>query len=150
VRRHHINTIIDSGVFIASAFSEALSIQSAGLLDRFEEAHVVFNAPTLFRYELISVCRKIVYRQRASVAIARSQLNDLLGIHVKLHFDDELLIRAYEIAEGYNLPTAYDAQYLALAERLSCEFWTLDEHLFNAINNRFPDIRWVGNWRSEA
>jgi len=39
-----------------------------------------------------------------------------------------------------------DAQYLALAEQLSCEFWTADERMFNVMNAKFPGIRWLGKW----
>jgi len=39
----------------------------------------------------------------------------------------------------------HDSQYLALAERLECEFWTADERLFNAIVRDFSWIRWLGN-----
>jgi len=67
---------------------------------------------------------------------------------VTLHFDDALLKRGYVLAEEFNRPTAYDAQYLALAERLACEFWTADERLFNAVTARFASIRWLGNWSS--
>lgn len=52
------------------------------------------------------------------------------------------------LATEYNRPTAYDAQYLALAERLSCEFWTVDERLFNGVKDRFSAIRWLGEWQT--
>jgi predicted nucleic acid-binding protein len=47
-----------------------------------------------------------------------------------------------------NRPTAYDAQYLALAERLACDFWTADERLFNAASQQLPYVKWVGNLSS--
>lgn len=72
--------------------------------------------------------------------------NILLSYPVRLHFDDSLLKRGYELATEYNRPTAYDAQYLALAERLACDFWTADERMFNAVQDRFSSIRWLGNW----
>ena len=60
--------------------------------------------------------------------------------------DDSLLKRAYELATQYNRPTAYDSQYLAVAERLNCEFWTADERLANAVGNDLSWVRWVGNF----
>jgi predicted nucleic acid-binding protein len=63
---------------------------------------------------------------------------------------DALLKRGYELAEEFNRPTAYDAQYLALAERLSCDFWTADERMSNAVSGKFLSIRWLGNWKSAA
>jgi len=69
----------------------------------------------------------------------------LLVYPVELHEDDALLKSAYELAEEFNRSRAYDAQYLALAQRFSCDFWTADERLFNAVKDRFPGIRWLGN-----
>ena len=70
----------------------------------------------------------------------------LLAYPVDFHEDDALLKEAYELAGEFNRPRAYDAQYLALAKRLSCEFWTADERLFNAVKDKFPYIHWLGNW----
>jgi predicted nucleic acid-binding protein len=64
---------------------------------------------------------------------------------VEFYEDDALLQSAYELAEQYNRPRAYDAQYLALSQRLSCEFWTADERLFNAVKDQFSHIRWLGH-----
>ncbi|NJL57414.1 type II toxin-antitoxin system VapC family toxin [bacterium] len=41
----------------------------------------------------------------------------LLVYPVEFHEDHALLQSAYELAEQYNRPRAYDAQYLALAKR---------------------------------
>jgi len=59
--------------------------------------------------------------------------------------DNGLLRRAYEIATLLELPTAYDAQYLAVAERYECEFWMADERLHNAVSSRFPSVQWLGS-----
>ena len=60
--------------------------------------------------------------------------------------DDPLLRRGYELATQFNRPTAYDAQYLAVAERLQCEFWTVDERLYNAVKQALPWVKWLGNF----
>lgn len=109
-----------------------------------------YMLPRYFKYELVAVCRKIAYQKRVSETIARVQLDDLMSVQTTLHFEEALLIRAYEIAQEHNLPTTYDAQYLALSERLSCEFWTLDERLFNALSSKVSNIRWVGDWQTEV
>lgn len=45
-----------------------------------------------------------------------------------------------QLARQFNLPAAYDAHYLALAERLEAELWTLDRKLFNAVHPIFQRI----------
>jgi predicted nucleic acid-binding protein len=104
----------------------------------------------LLRYELVAVARKWVYRQLTTPEKSRAALDTVLRYPVTTIIDDGLLNRAYELATEYNRSTAYDTQYLALAERLNCDFWTADERLFNAVNGQFPRIHWLGNIKPEA
>lgn len=138
--------IVDSGVLIASVFLETLTPQAKGLLHQLQAATVEFHAPMLLRYEVVAVARKAVYQGRITTDIGRGARDQLLTYPVSLHIDDVLLKRAYELAELHNRPTAYDSQYLALAERLKCDFWTADERLFNALNGAFSTMRYLGNW----
>lgn len=140
--------VLDSGIFIASVYPETLTIEAKELLHQFQTAQVTLHSPTLLRYELIAVSRKAVYQGRVTAEEGLIARDQLLSYPVTLHFDDALLKRGYELADEYNRPTAYDAQYLALAERLSCNFWTADERMFNAVNAKFRGIRWLGTWKS--
>lgn len=142
--------VLDSGILIASVYVETLTTEAKGLLQQLRDAQTILNAPVLLRYELIAVSRKAVYQERITVEQGLIARDQLLSYPVMLHFDDALLKRGYELAEEFNRPTAYDAQYLALAERLSCDFWTADERMFNAVNGKFPMIRWLGNWQLPA
>jgi len=58
--------VLDSGIFIASVFVEALTPQAKGLLQQLKNAKTVLNAPALLRYELIAVSRKAVYQGRVT------------------------------------------------------------------------------------
>lgn len=138
-------TVLDSGVLLATVQTEAHTRHAKTLLKRLSEQDILLVAPTLLRYELVAVTRKWVYRELATPEEAQTALNTLLSYPVELYFDEALLKRGYELATEYNRPTAYDAQYLAVAEHLSCEFWSADERLFNAVKNRFASIRWLGN-----
>ncbi|MEO8396432.1 MAG: type II toxin-antitoxin system VapC family toxin [Chloroflexota bacterium] len=140
--------VLDSGIFIASVYPEILTAEAKGLLHQLQAAQVTLHAPTLLRYELIAVSRKAIYQGRITAEEGLIARDQLLSYPVTLHFDDALLKRGYELADEYNRPTAYDAQYLALAERLSCDFWTADERMFNAVNSKFAGIRWLGTWNS--
>ena len=138
--------MLDSGIFIASVYPETLTSQAKALLQQLQAAQVTLHAPTLLHYELIAVSRKAVYQRRVTAEEGLIARDQLLSYPVTLHFDDALLKRGYELAEEFNRPTAYDAQYLALAEQMVCEFWTADERLFNAVGTKYSDIRWLGNW----
>lgn len=140
--------VLDSGIFIASVFPETLTPQAKQFIQQLQTDRITFHAPTLLRYEVIAVARKAVYQGRVTVEEGFRSRNQLLSYPITLHFDDDLLKRGYELAAEYNRPTAYDSQYLAVAERLSCDFWTADERMFNAVKDRFPSIRWLGNWKA--
>ena len=137
--------VLDSGILIASVFPETLTSQAHHLIKQLQTDGVQLHAPTLLRYEVVAVSRKAVYQGRVTAEEGMRARDRLLSYPVTLHLDDELLKRGYELATEYNRPTAYDAQYLALAERLGCDFWTTDERMFNAIKARFTTIRWLGS-----
>jgi predicted nucleic acid-binding protein len=137
--------VLDSGIFIASVYPEILTPQAKHLIKQLQADNAALHAPNLLRYELVAVSRKAVYQGRVTSEEGLRARDRLLNYPVTLHFDDALLRRAYELATEYNRPTAYDAQYLALAERLSCDFWTADERMFNAVKGRFSNIHWLGS-----
>lgn len=141
-----MTVVVDSNILVAFGLSdEPLHTQANQILATWTSAEITLAAPRLFRSEITAVVRKVVYQQRITHEQGRGMLTRLLSYPVEFHEDDSLLKSAYELAEQYNRPRAYDAQYLALSQRLSCEFWTADERLFNAVKDRFPGIRWLGN-----
>jgi predicted nucleic acid-binding protein len=144
------SVVIDASVFIATVMPDKLSEQAEHLIRRLDSTSTALHAPTLLRYEMVAVARKVVHQKRFSAEKGRSISEELFAYPVTLHFDDGLLLRAYELAEEFAQPSAYDAQYMALAERLACEFWTADERLFNSVRSQFPSIRWLGALRGES
>jgi predicted nucleic acid-binding protein len=65
--------------------------------------------------------RKVVYQQRITHEQGRAMLAQLLRYPVAFYEDDALLASAYEFADQFNRPRTYDAQYIALAVRMSCD-----------------------------
>ena len=70
--------------------------------------------------------------------------NELM-LGVRLLHPPTISLRAFDLAAHFNRPAAYDAHYLALAEMMESEFWTADESLYHAVQETFPNIRWLGN-----
>ena len=140
------DVVLDSGILIASVFPETLTPEAQQLIKHLQDENTKLHAPTLLRYEVVAVSRKAVYQGRVTVEEGLRARDRLLNYPISLHFSDDLIKRGYELAAEHNRPTAYDAQYLAVAEQLSCIFWTVDERMFNAMKDRFPGIYWLGNW----
>jgi predicted nucleic acid-binding protein len=136
--------VVDSSVILASVVPETCSSKAQQLLSDWQNQNIQLAAPILLRYEIVAAVRKFVYRQRISNLEGVRLRDELLQKHIEYFLDESLFKRAYDIATQLNRPTAYDAQYLALAERLDCEFWTADEKLFNAAAPHIPQVRWLG------
>lgn len=113
-------------------------------LKTWKRGKLTLAAPTLLHYEVIAATRKFVYQKRLTEVEGVTIRETLLGYGLKLYHDKALLRRAYELATQLNRPTAYDSQYLALAERLDTEFWTADERLYNAARASLAYVRWLG------
>jgi predicted nucleic acid-binding protein len=136
--------VLDSSLLIASVFPETLTSLAKKLLKRWQVDKTALYAPALLHYELVAVSRKAVYQGRVTPEEGLLACDALLSYPVTLYFDAALLKRAYELASIYQRPTAYDSQYLALAERLACAFWTADQRLFHAVSGHFKLIRCLG------
>ena len=93
---------------------------------------------------MAATLRKNVFRRRLSLEDGEILIKQAFAYEVNLYFSPALAKRAYQIAEGQGLPTAYDAQYLAVAEHLNCEFWTADQKLVNSVSATLPWVRWIG------
>ncbi len=137
--------ILDSGIYLALVLpNEKMATQAQSLFHAVDAKKFVLCAPTLLRYELVSALRKNVFRGRIASEDAQRMLQKILSHRIKFYISERLVQRAYEFAEAHNLPTAYDAQYLAVAEHLNCEFWTADEKLVNSVSAALPWVKWIG------
>lgn len=105
---------------------------------RLEQRDLV--APTLLPYEVTNT----LYRYQRQGLVLPDEvsrvLDAALALPITLHGDADLHRAALAVARRFSLPAAYDAHYLALAERLGAEFWTADRRLARAVT---PTLSWV-------
>jgi len=96
-------------------------------------------APSLLYYEVSNALHRYALQGVLRPQEAVAALNMALGLGITLYGDAELHRRALALAKRFALPAAYDAHYLALAERLGAEFWTADNRLLRAVQ----ELSWV-------
>ena len=126
-------TCVDSSVLIRSVENEPQP-EIRNLWREWLRDKVMLHAPALLRYEVVNALHQMRKAGRFGGDEARLALDDALSRPIVLHEDEKLHVRALGMAAKYNLPAAYDAQYLALAERLGVEFWTTDAKLARAAS----------------
>ncbi|MCL1464251.1 type II toxin-antitoxin system VapC family toxin [Argonema galeatum] len=97
-------------------------------------------APTLIYYEVSNAFHRSAVARQILPEQAVRLMDAVLNLNITLYGDAELHREALNIAAQLRLPATYDAHYLALAQRLECEFWTADRRLFNAVQ---ATLSWV-------
>src|SRR3712207_2841716 len=88
-----------------------------GLWGRWQGERRTLIAPRLLRYEVTNALHRLRAAGRLEEEIAREALRTALDVPVAIVDDADLHPRAFDLAQRFGLPAAYDAHYLALAER---------------------------------
>lgn len=136
--------VIDSNIAIKWVLDESDSPEALALLTEWVRKRFTLLAPALLAYEATNVLYQNVRKGKITFDAARNGLKRVIlkGIEFDFPYDYRLSQRALELANRYNLPAAYDAHYLALAEREGCELWTADSHMWRAVQGK---LSWVRN-----
>ena len=133
-------TCIDNSVVIPFLVDHPLSVAAQALWGLWRQEQRKLVAPILLRYEITNVLYRYFLKGLLSEETARFALHSGLVLPITFYQDELSHIQACTIAGQFALPAAYDAHYLALAQRLDADFWTADRRLFNAVHEALP---WV-------
>lgn len=140
--------VVDGGIFVTLLLGEEMADLADNFISLAMTRNIVLAAPVLLQYEIVSSIRKAVYRKRITAEQALDIQTSGLDFGVRYFLDDLLLTRAQEIAAALNMPTAYDAQYLAVGERLGAPVWTADRKFAAAAASH--GVRWLGDFTPDA
>jgi predicted nucleic acid-binding protein len=128
-----------------------IAVQTAiGITDNLEQFWEQLNreqitpcAPRLLLSETTSALRFLVSQKALTAVEAEEALQTIHGLHIEIINEDEALcLRALELAGKLGHSKAYDSIYLALAEKLGVDFWTMDERLFTRCRKDLK-MNWV-------
>ncbi|OQY46392.1 MAG: hypothetical protein B6242_07990 [Anaerolineaceae bacterium 4572_78] len=126
------NIVLDSNVAIALVIELPYSLFARQKVKEWHTKDVTIFVPRLWQYEVVSVMQKIIKLGNMKREDAQQNLDLIFTFDVKyIALGENEHNRVLYWAEQLNQNQAYDASYLALAERLHAEFWTADKRLYN-------------------
>ncbi|MBW4480182.1 MAG: type II toxin-antitoxin system VapC family toxin [Tolypothrix brevis GSE-NOS-MK-07-07A] len=128
-------------VLLLSRGTSALRIRE--LWNQWLELNCTIVAPTLIYYELSNALHRSAVAGQIAPEEADQVLAEAMNLSIRVYGDAELHQQAFTLARSLKLSATYDAHYLALAQRLECEFWTADKRLFNSVQASLPWIHLV-------
>lgn len=103
-------------------------------------------APMLWLAEATSTIRHATFLKRLSELKGQEAVSKIFALEIEtIPADESLCQAALNWATRLQQVRAYDAFYLALAERLQTEFWTADKRLANAAQQLGVNwVHWIG------
>lgn len=124
--------IIDANFGVALVRLMPYSITCRTLIEQWIYQEITIAVPDLWDYEIVSALHWLHSQNMLKRDAMMGGIDFLFRLpfrHVPL--DRGLAIGALDWTGRLGQGKAYDAQYLALAERLQAEFYTADKKLFN-------------------
>jgi predicted nucleic acid-binding protein len=142
---------VDASLAVKWILDEERSDQAKALYRATVRAGRQIVAPPLLPLEVTNILRQ---RTRSvdsmSLDVATDLLDEFLALPIEIHNPDGLHRRALALACSLDLPAAYDAHYLALAEHLGCELWTDDQRLVRRVENDLSFVHRLSDYSIQA
>ena len=139
--------VLDAGIGFALCAEPGSSNLRRALAAAVENGTLLY-APTLWHFEVTSIFTKAVHFQQMNESMARQAMQLMGEMQIELvHPDPELTIQAFNWTRRLNRAAAYDSFYLALAQRLGADLWTMDKRLVNGVNEAW--VHYMGKLESE-
>ena len=115
--------------------------------ERVNKEKITPCAPRLSLSETTSAIRSLLFQKHITSDQAEQALRTIHGLQIEMiDEDEELSLRGFELAGKLGHSKAYDAFYLALAEKLAVELWTADERLVKRCRKDLK-LNWVKSVR---
>lgn len=141
---------LDTSVLVKTLVEEEGTDKALALMEKVALNGQLIVLPAFAWAEVGSVLRKMRRKNLLTMQEADDlwlEFRHFQGIEYLS--DDMIMERAWKISRYFDMPTLYDASFLAVAEVVAersgemCEYWTWDERLINQLNGRREYVRWL-------
>lgn len=141
-----VDCVVDASVGIKLFLQESLSDRADALFANLTEVPPArLYVPDLFYIECANILWKYTWRFDYPLESARQDAADLARLPLQVVSTADLIESALALATTQGI-TAYDAAYVALAQRLSLPLVTADEALVRRLASSGLDLRFLGEW----
>ena len=124
---------LDTNVLVSYLVADENSPQADALVLEAVLGIARLVIPAFAWAEVGSVLRKKVRMGLLTIDEAQGCYEDFNNLPIDYINGESVRARSWELAEQYQLPTLYDAAFLACAESESAEFWTADKVLLRKL-----------------
>jgi predicted nucleic acid-binding protein len=132
--------ILDANLLVALVSGDLRGDQVSQSLLSWIDQGIDLHAPELAKYEVANALTRLIVGNAFPADRAEEAWNDLLILPITYHALTNAT-RVIEISLELDRQNAYDAAYLALAESLKAELYTLDGPLFRNATARGFNIQ---------
>lgn len=138
--------VVDASVAVKLFLAEPLANEAINLFTILAtDPNSVFHVPDLFYVETANIFWKQVQHGARSPAQCRADHAALRSLRLRATPTFDLADDALALAAAHGV-TAYDACYVALAQRLGVSFITADDKLVRKFSGSGFSVLWLGGW----
>jgi predicted nucleic acid-binding protein len=132
-----VSVVIDSNLLIVLVTGDPRGEKVSAQFTNWIEQNIPLHAPDLVPYEVANALTRAIVAQAFDRQVLPDAWTLISSLPIHYHPCPQGT-RIIEIALSLGRQSAYDAAFLALAEALEAELWTLDGPLYrNAVNRGF-------------
>jgi len=137
--------VVDASVAVKLHLNEPLAGEAHALFANLTDPTTLFHVPDLFYAESANILWKQVQKGSATVAKAAAHFAALAALPLQRTPTFDLAADALTIAAAQGI-TAYDACYVALAQRHGIFLLTADQKVVRKFAGATTAVLWLGNW----
>jgi predicted nucleic acid-binding protein len=141
--------VVDASVAIKLYLAEPLAAEAHALFACLADPTTIFHVPDLFYVESANILWKQVQRGSATDVQVTAHYAALAALPLQRTPTFDLAADALAIAAAHGI-TAYDACYVALAQRHGIFLLTADQKLVRKLAGSPAAVVWLGSWTPPA